>query len=164
MVLTTAQLQTIKAHILASPDMSTKQPNEDGAFAIRDLFSLIAVPDFFVWRTDVTRASLYNDTSGDGTTWDWTIYKGQSATEQGAWTQMFMGDRADFSKVNLRAGIAKIFGANNANNTHCLAMGRRQATRIEKLLASGTGSTASPATMTGEGLITIQQIVDARNS
>lgn len=164
MILTTAQLQAIKADIVANSDLNSNANNDDGNFAIAALYNLIAVPDFLVWRTDVSRSNIYNDVSPDGTSWDWTIYKGQSVTEQGAWVQMFMGDRADFSKVNLRAGIAKIFGVANANNVHCISTGRRQASRIEKLLATGTGSIASPATMKGEGLIIGQQVSTARNS
>ena len=75
---------------------------------------------------------------------------------------MFMGDRADFSKPNLRSGIAKIFGSGNANNTHCLAMGRRLAKRIEKLLAAGSGTSGSPSIMAAEGSITLQQVQAAR--
>lgn len=165
MILTSAQLQALKANIAASSDLLVFPNNDDGNFAIAALYNLTAVPDFWVWRSDVTRSNIYNDTSPDSTSWDWTIYKGQSVPEQGAWTQMFMGDRADFSKPNLRAGIAKIFGAGNANNAHCLSIGRRQARRIEKLLiAGGAGTPVAPATMAFEGLITPSQISDARNS
>jgi len=114
----------------------------------------------------VTREEIYNSTSPDATTWNWTTYKNQSATEQNAWTQMFMGDRANFAQANLRAGIAAIFTGSaqaNAQRDHCLAMGRRKATIAEKLFSSGTGSSTTPATMGFEGNLTFGQVGQARS-
>jgi hypothetical protein len=113
------------------------------------------------------KTAIYNSTSPDATTWSWTTYKAQSVTEQNAWVQMFMGDQADFSKANLRAGVAAIFTGSaqaNAQQAHVLAMGRRLAKRVEKALASGTGSTASPAVMSFEGTIGFQDVEAARAS
>lgn len=166
MVLLTAQLQAIKTHINASADMNTR-PNDEtdqGNVAIVALLNAQATPNtFWVWKTNVSRAEIYNTQSDTGTDWAWATYKAQSVGEQGAWTQMFMGDRADFSKPNLRAGVANIFGASNNNNLHCLAIGRRLATRLEKVLSVGTGTTASPAVMGAEGAITLMQVGEARN-
>jgi hypothetical protein len=162
MILSVAQYQAVLNHIQNSPDLNTFPNNDDGNFAIAVLLNVTAVPDFWVWRTDVTRSNVYNEVSPDGTSWSWQTYKGQTQGEQGAWTQMFMGDRADFSKPNLRAGISNIFGAGNAQTLHCLSMGRRPARRIEKLLATGSGTTGSPAVMNGEGTITGSQVGDAR--
>jgi hypothetical protein len=44
-------------------------------------------------------------------------------------------------------------------HTHC----KRAATRAEKLFSTGTGSTASPATMAFEGVVTYQDVSAARN-
>lgn len=167
MALTDPQKAAIKADILASPDLNSQPNTPDGADAIAKLYNLPAAPDFWVWRTNVTRSDLYHTTSPDGTTWDWAVYKNQSQGEQGAWVQMFMGDQANFALPSLRAGIAVIFGntaPQTAQRNHCLSVGRRKATRIEKLLAAGTGSTVSPATMSFEGAITFQDVQDARNS
>lgn len=157
--LTTAQQSTVKAAILADGALAplTSGPGTDYG-AIAAAMSAAASPVYWVWRTSVSRAELYNKASPTGSFWDWTIYKGQSATEQNAWVQMFMGDAADFSQQNLRDGIGKIFGAANAQTTHCLAIGRRQANRVERLLASGTGSTGSPGVMAFEGELRITDI------
>lgn len=166
MALTDAQKALIKADILANPDLNAFPNNLDSNYEIARLYGLTASPEFYVWRTDVTRAEIYHETSGDGTTWNWTTYKNQGATEQNAWVQMFMGDRANFAKPNLRAGIAAIFTGSaqaNAQRAHCLAMGRRLAKRGEKVLASGTGSAASPATMGFEGNLSVDDVESARN-
>lgn len=167
--LTSQQLATVKADIAANQDLASAQ----GSDAVAELYNAEASPPYWVWRTDVSRADIYtsqNDLAVSGAQtgfWSWTTYKGQSVTEQNAWVQMFMGDRADFSKANLRAGVAAIFtgtAAATAQANHCLAIGRRKATRLEKLLATGTGSTASPAVMSFEGSVTGQEIDAAKGS
>ncbi len=170
MQLTLAQKQALKADINSSGLNSN--PNTDaGNQVIADAYNAAANPAYRGWRTSVSRADIYNNTSLDATTWDWTTYKGQSVTEQNAWVQMFMGDVADFSKANLRGGISKIFGAANAQTTHCLAIGQRLITRFEKLFAiatvggSGTrGSSANPDTLVLEGLIAVTNVQEARDS
>lgn len=165
-MLTPAQLQTLKAAILADNALNSQPNTGDGNSAIAAALNLTASPSYWVWRTNVTRADLYHGTSPDGTTWNWTTYKGQSVTEQNAWTQMFMGDTANFALANLRAGVAAIFTGSapqNAQRDHCLSVGRRLATRGEQVLATGTGSPASPAVMGFEGSLTYQDVEMARN-
>jgi hypothetical protein len=162
--MTPAQLQLLKTDIQADPAFAAIAHNSDGADAIAKAYNLAAAPDFWVWRTNVTRADIYHSTSADGTTWNWNTYKAQSVTEQNAWTQMFMGDIANFSLANLRAGVAAIFTGSaqqNAQRDHCLSVGRRKATRIEKLLSTGTGSAVSPATMGFEGALSYPDVQES---
>ena len=116
---------------------------------------------FIVYRTNVSRIEI-QDSAGTGgaggaaSEWDWTIYKNQSPSEQGAWRDMFMGDGANFAKIKLREGVAKIFAgsaAANAMRDHILSFGKRPARRVEQALATGTGTSGSPATMAYEGTI-----------
>lgn len=168
MALTAAQVAqygaTIKANITASPDLVGQQDT-----VIADLYNAAASPSFWVWRTNVSRSDVYtkqNDLAIAGAQtgfWNWTTYKNQGVAEQNAWVQMFMGDLANFAAQNIRDGIAAIFAGSaqaTAQVNHCLSIGRRQANRIEKLLASGTGSTAAPATMGFEGSISAQNVSD----
>lgn len=168
MALTAAQVTqygaTIKANILASPDLVGQQDT-----VIADLYNLAASPTYWVWRTTVSRSDLYtkqNDLAIAGAQtgfWNWTTYKNQGVAEQNAWVQMFMSDVATFAAQNIRDGIAAIFTGSaqaTAQVNHCLSIGRRQALRIEKLLATGTGSTASPATLGVEGTISAQNVSD----
>ena len=179
MIITPAQLVVLKVHIDASNDLNIFPNNSDGAFEIAKLLNLTASPDYFVWRSNVTRIEVYNTTSLDSTNWDWTVYKNQGITEQGAWREMFMGDEADFGKVNLRAGIGKIFTGSapaNAQRDHALAIGRRKATRAEQLYSvavvsppANTGNTGStrgasvnPDVLVFEGTVTGSNVDEAR--
>lgn len=163
MALTPQQLQALKADIASDPALASKPMTSGAALEIAAAYNAAASPAFKVWRSSVSRTEIYNKTSDDGTTWSWTFYKSQSVVEQNAWTQMFMGDQADFSQANLRAGIAVIFTAASAvNAAHALAIGKRSATRAEKLFSTGAGSAGSPATMGFEGSITSEQVQQAR--
>jgi hypothetical protein len=151
--LTTAQQTVLKADVLANSDTATCY-TAGNLQCLADLYNTAAASDFWVWRTSVARSDVYNEVSPTGSTWSWTTFKNQGATEQTAWIQMFMGDQANFAKPNLRDGVAAIFTGSaqaNAQQAHILAIGRRKATRAEKLFATGTGSSASPATMAIEG-------------
>jgi hypothetical protein len=143
MALTPAQLQTLKTAINADPALSVYPMNSDGYFDLANkLNNETSVPDFWVWRTSVSRADIYNTQDFAGLFWDWSTYKGQSVTEQGSWVQMFMGDQANFEATNFRAGLSNIFGAANAQTAHCFSVGRKKATRIEKIF--GVASVAPP--------------------
>ena len=125
----------------------------------------IASPPFWAFRTNVTRADIYHQQGPEGTSWSWQTYKAQNVAEQNAWVQMFMGDVADFSLPNLRAGVDAIFtgtGAAAAQRAHVHSIGRRQSTVAEKLLKKeGEGSTVSPAVMGFEGEVSIDDILQA---
>ena len=164
MALSPDLLPALKADILANagsggPLQAMLAANDYNGIAA--YYKADAAPVFWVWRTNVTREEIYNSTSADNTSWDWAIYKAQAVPEQNAWTQMFMGDRANFAQANLRAGIGKIFGAANAQTVHALAVGRRRANRGEKLYATGAGSAVSPAIMSFEGSIEASDVNDA---
>jgi hypothetical protein len=65
---------------------------------------------------------------------------------------------------NVRQAFTDIFsGTGNAatNRTHLQAVSKRAANRLEKLFATGTGSLASPATMTVEGSISYDEVMRA---
>ena len=71
------------------------------------------------------------------------------------------------SKANIRAGIDATWVGTQADldvraavYTHC----KRPATIVEKLFASGAGTTADPATMGFEGQIAYQDVEAVRNS
>lgn len=167
MALTTAQLSAIKADILADPALAGQPNNPDGNTAIAIVYNAVASPDYWVWRSFVSDREIYETTTADATTWSWTTFIGRSQGERDAWRQMVnMAGGLNPSLANVRSGIADIFsGAGGANQrTHLLTLGRRKASRVEKLLkASGTGSTGDPALMGFEGPIAGDQVEAARN-
>ena len=168
-MLTPAQLATLKADILADPVLAAIPNTSDGAFAIAELYALPANPDFWVWKTYCSKAEFVQTTGPEGTNFNWVGngFITRSAGEQAAWREIFNGEFAcNPSLANVRQAFADVFsGTGNAaaNRTHLLAVARRKALRIEKLFATGTGSTASPATMVYEGTIDYNTVLAARN-
>lgn len=173
MALTSTQKTILKNDINASEFAGSPNTNAQNSL-IAAAYNLAASPDYWAWRTSVSRADIYHGTSPDGTTWNWTTYKNQGATEQNAWVQMFMGDTMNMALANARAGIASIFAGSaqaNAQRDHCLSVGRRKATRAEKLYVidtpgsgAGRGTAADPDTLTFEGNISMVDVEEARNS
>lgn len=170
MALTTAQKATVKADILADSTLNAFPNNSDGAFGIAASYNLPAAVDYWVKRTAITKSEITNATSQDGTVFTWVGngFITRSVGEQAAWRELFgESGTIDASKPNVTQAFQDIFsGTGNAalNRTHLLATARRKATRIEKLLATGTGSTASPGVMGFEGAISYNDVDEARNS
>lgn len=158
-MLTTAHKAALKTHIETSPDLNVFPNDPDGAFAIAALLNALAVPDFYVWRSDVSteevRAVLV-----------WSEYDTLSASKQNAFEFLCSNHIVNATLPNVRQGIASIFGApqQSGNLAALTGVAKRKATRAEKLFATGTGSLASPATMGFEGSISFQDVQDARNS
>lgn len=161
--LTTAQLQAIKAAIDADPTLSAQPMNLDGAFFIADELNKIASPDFYVWRTSVTQDEI----TQNGFTW--TEVDGITAGKARIWEWLFLNESRAInpSKQNVRDGIREVWKGTAARGdvyaaviSHCY----RTARRVEKILATGTGSTASPALMAFEGEIDPTHVVNARGS
>lgn len=165
MQLSQAQLATLKSDLAANfPAL----PDEEAAAQ----YNAAASPDFWVWKTKVTKDELTNSTSVDGTTFNWTGagFITRSQGERDAWRELFNGSNSvNPSLPQVRQAFSDIFSGGTApapaNRTHLTTVSRRKATRGEKLFATGTGSTASPAVMGAgaEGLISASNVSEARN-
>lgn len=183
MALTSSQKSAIKALIVGDNALNSYPNNSDGNFEIAKLLNVEANPAYWVWKTNVSRSDIYNETSDTASVWNWTTYKNQSATEQNAWTQMFLNDHANFSKVNLRSGVAAIFSGSaqaNSQRDHIFATSRRKATVAEKTcavavtsppantgndgIANNRGLTTNPDVPTLEGNVSYVDVEEARNS
>lgn len=182
MPLTLQQKQALKADIIAATDpecvaLEADPTNSDKAFAVAALYNLTASPDYWVWRTRVTKDEITNQTSQDGTnfTWAGNGYITRSAGEQSCWQQIFNGSNSvNPSLANVRQAFTDIFsGTGNAasNRTHLLVVARRKATRLEKLFAIDTpgsggtrGTTADPDTLVVEGAISYDDVLQAMKS
>lgn len=170
MPLSAAQLTLIKNDIAASGDLNAHPNTSDGNDAIARAYNQTAAPDFWVWRTGVSKDELTNATGPEGTTFTWAGngFITRSAGEQAAWRELFsINGMVNPALPQVRQAFQDIFnGTGNAasNRAHMNAVARRKATRLEKVLATGTGSTASPATMGYEGPVNYDQVTAARNS
>jgi hypothetical protein len=169
MSLTPAQAATVKADILATPELNAFANNTDGAFAIAALYNLAASPAFYVWKTSLSEQSITSEVSPEATSWNWSAYIARTQGERDGWNRIFgFNGACNPSLPNVRQAFADIFsGSSNsapAQRTHITATAKRTANRIEKLLATGTGSLAVPATMGFVGDVSYQDINEARNS
>jgi hypothetical protein len=169
--LTSAQLATLKSTIAADPTLAALPNNADGNTAIATAFNLVAAPDFWVWRSSVTKDELVGSTSVDGTTFSWTGtgYITRTQGERDAFNAIFNSSGAvNPANPSVRQAFSDIFSGNTApapaNRTHLSTVSRRKASRAEKLFATGTGTTAAPAVMSFEGAITFQDVELARAS
>lgn len=162
-MLTTAQQAVVLADINNSSDLSALPHNADGSFEIARLYSLDAVPDYWVWRTSVP----LTDITDNGFAWD--EVDGLSVGKARIWEWMFgnPNNSCNPSKSNVRQGIINVWSGTSAKLAvqaavfgHCM----RKANRLEKLLASGSGTTASPSLMTFEGTTNYQEIENIRTT
>ena len=159
-MLTTEQQSTLKAFVEADPALSLIPHSYDGAFAIADALQVEASPAFIVWRTSVAQDEIMQNG------FDWVQVDNLTVGKARIWEWLFDNQSATFnpSKVNVRAGIdeawkgtAAMLAVRAAIYVHC----KRSANKLEKLFATGTGTDASPATMTIEGSIGYNEVYTA---
>jgi hypothetical protein len=160
--MTPEQLATLKAAILADPALAAFPRNSDGAFAIAQELNKTASPAFIVWRRNIPASEM-------GQT---VIYNALAAmtTANTSRVDLFVAmNRETFAgSADLDSYFASTFsGALNGDGANCrtalAAMLRRACTRFERIFASGTGSTASPATMALESPVSPASVEAARN-
>jgi len=157
MALTTAQLATLKAAILADPDAAVI-----AARAIRNdtevarLYNLAST--FVVWRTavppeDYRQSVVWTEvdalTVGKARIWEWLTSN--------------MSMAFDPSKANVRTGLSDCWAVNTTTRTQLIALSKRFATKGEKVFAAGTGSDATPGALVFEGEIGFMDVAQALN-
>lgn len=158
-MLTTQQAAALKTDIEADPALAAIPHNADGALAIVDYYATAASPAYIVWRTSVPIDEIMRNGM------DWARVDNLSVGKARIWEWMGRLGTINPSQPNIRAGIdATWTDANQADlavraqvYVHC----KRSATRAEKLFATGTGSTVSPATMTYEGKLIYTDVMQA---
>lgn len=162
-MLTLTQLQALKAAIEADATLSSQPATSDGAFAIAAALNQLAVPDFIVWRSNVTQDEIMQNG------FDWVRVDNLSVGKARIWEWLFANEQRSInpSKANVRAGIAEVWkgtAADLAVQAVVLGHCKRAASRAEKVLATGTGSDASPANLGFEGVLAYQDVEAARAS
>lgn len=163
-MLTIQQKATIKTDIAANSDLNSQPNTEPGDETIAALYNQLASPNFWVWKTSITEDEIVGQPSTDSTLFSWTTFIGRSQGERDGWMRLFRSGKVNPALSNVQSAVNDIFsGAGGVSQrTHIFTCFRRKATRLEKLLATGTGSTASPATLGFEGTVNLQDIADAR--
>lgn len=175
MALQIAQLQLLKTDItvarasvsyLGQTLLQWWNAGDDQTLA--DFYNTRQSPDFWVWKTSVSKQALTNETGPEGTTFTWAGngFITRAAGELTAWQEIFSaGGMVNPSLPNVQQAFVDIFsGTGNAalNRTHLRAMARRLATYGEGLFATGTGSTAAPATVSADLQISATDVGQSR--
>lgn len=157
--MTPQQLAVVKAWVQADPVLNALPNTNVGNSVIAGALNAIASPDFIVWKTSVP----IDDIMRNGM--DWARVDNLTVGKARIWDWMSRLGTLNPSKANIRSGIEATWVGTAADlavratvYTHC----KRQATVLEKILATGTGSDATPATMGYEGAITTDEIEQAR--
>lgn len=162
-MLTSAQQATLKTAILSDSNLPALVAAADDA-GVASYYNATASPDFWVWKSGLTKEDVYGVTTGDNTSWNWSAFILRSQAERDAWREMFSGSGLiNPSLANVRQGVADIFSGSTNNapqqRAHLIDIARRKANRLERLFATGgDGSAATPATMTVEGTISYADI------
>ena len=161
MHLTSAQLITLKAAILADPVLAAMPMNTDGDYDIATALNQQASPAFTVWRTNVPTAQV-------GTAMSSTEVAGLTTANTNRLMVMeaYSGGTFNASIPDVQAGFNSVFSGTGGalTRTALLAVWKRLALRAEKILATGTGTDLAPATMGFEGTITPDHVHSARVS
>lgn len=155
--LTTEQNAVWKADIEATvPDLVAAHDY----FSIRDVYNAIAVPDYIVWRTRVNQDEIMQNG------FDWVRVDNLSVGKARIWEWLFANAERIInpSKANVRLGIDETWKGTAADllvreavYVHC----KRPATVLEKLFATGTGTTLSPSVMSVEGMAHYEDVKTA---
>lgn len=155
--MTPAQLQTLKTFINQNPAWAALPLNQTSAQFIADALNLNASPSFTAWKSNVTlpeTALAFNGAEFASVT---------SANHSRLQTiaQYYSGGY-NASSADIRAMWNDIMSSKTLTLASLLALWKRFATVVEKLFATGTGSDASPATLSFEGLLSADTVAQAR--
>jgi hypothetical protein len=164
MALTASQKTTLKNDIIAksAPGGPLEQPvaNNDDV-AIAQYYNTAATPSFTVWKSNVLIAEVgkkINGTELAGLT--------QANLTRLQTIAIFCAPGVNPSLPDHRAFFDDVFSGAGGTITRpaLLALWKRLASNVEKLLATGTGTDPSPATLQYEGPISYVEISEARTS
>jgi hypothetical protein len=181
MALSTAQLATLKADILADGALNAKPNNSDGDLEVAAAYNIVDA-SYEVWASTtsadivsngITWANLTPTDAPDST----QLWMNRSLACQGKQfnVQTMLAGRASIAsgKSNIRAGLQDALtnvpsgaaGATvSAGWTGVRDSMKRLATRAEKLFATGSGTFASPSDLVFEGNLSWQDVYNARSS
>lgn len=148
--LTNEQFAALKAAVLAEPSLANAIANGID-WQVADWCN--ATSTFVVWKTNVSL-----DTIMKSDTFDWTRVDNLTVGKARIWDWLFNSGSINPSRTNVRTGIDSTWvgtAADLAVRASVYAECKRFATNAEKVLATGTGSNATPGTMSFEGSIDI---------
>ena len=183
MILTTQQKSTLQAVILADNAFNTLPHNEDSAGFIAKSFEVLETPSFQVWKTTTTASDIFDAVSWSNFTPSnpAVAVDALSAANVHNWLlacqgkqfnlQILLGSNnglVSTGKANIRSGLQDALtnvpsGTDGATKTggwsNVQLVIQRNCNRLEKLFSTGTGTTASPASLVIEGKLSILDVM-----
>lgn len=142
---TPSQLAALKAVALADQAAVALMESADD-IALAEWFNADAPGSYIVWRPDVSIGEA-------NAAMVWTEIDTMTAGKARIWEWMRLVPVLDFRQGSIRQGINDAF-AGLTTRVNITQAGKRNATRAEKALATGTGNNTTPAFMTWFGSLT----------
>ena len=157
MALTPEQQATLKAYIQNDATLNAQPNNNTGNGEIANALNADASPAFYVWLTAYT-PELKAQAIDNG------ITQVDNLTASKRDTLLWWASRThDASKAATRQAMSDLCGSQNTLKAVLIDGAKRKARLLEKVLSTGTGTLASPATMGYEGAITADEIEQVRS-
>lgn len=141
MSLSPAQLAALKTDVTNAPGAEfTAAIAAKNWSVIHTAYNALAPGPWIAWRNDVTKVEIIYAIVPS----EWVLVTAQKQAGLNLYLDHL--DIFDASQPNLQVAFQSIFGA-GVTLTALGALGKRSATRSEKLFSTGTGSNGSPATV-----------------
>ena len=160
MALTPEQYQTLNAAIVADPVLNAYPNSSDGNYDMcQQKLNVVASPAFIVWKGNVSltdTGKVYN-----GIEWA-AMTSANHARLQDVAQWLPGGYNAALSDI--RAMFNDIWSGSGGQNTRValMTLWKRSALLGEKILATGAGTDAAPATLGYDGKISAADVAIAR--
>ncbi len=159
MALDPSRYAALKAAMLAETDPAFVSARDSGAVGlIADFYNAAATPAFIVWKSLVSLKDVGDKFNG-------SEFSGLSTANVSRLSAF-----ADYSQEGINPALADrrqffddVFSVGGITKAALLVLWKRDARRIEKLYATGTGSSASPAILVFEGTVDGNDIIQARD-
>lgn len=159
-MLTNEQLLILKTDMLTHPELDSARQSGDDVF-LANYYNAPATPTFVVWKTLVTQDEIMQNG------FDWVQVDNLTVGAARIWEWLFANSERAINptKLNVRAGIDECWkgtAAKLAVRDQIYLHLKRNASVLEKLFATGIGTTLSPGNLIVEGQISYSEISLAR--
>lgn len=163
MNLTAAQLATLKTYINSVPSWASLPNDSTAALFIAGELNKPAAPAFVVWRRNVATAEIGPVLNYQAVAALTTANRDRATTFVALNPNSFdaSADIASYWDTTLNGALD---GKGAATRAALQALWRRSASVAEKILATGTGTDAAPATLVLEGAIDYATVQAARSN
>lgn len=160
-MLTSEQMATLKADILAATDQATVDARANGQTTVlAGIYNQAASPAFYVWRTSFTPDQAREAISGgDGL----SQLDNLTAGKRDSLLWVFDGN-TNPSNATQRNAIVSLCGTQNTLKAAIAAAQKRTVTRAERLFVTGTGTEDSPGTLGWEGTLSGDDVASAMSA